>query len=228
MEIAYKSKNIIGINKPYGMPSQPDPTGDADAMTVTAEALKSMGESDRLWLVHRLDRRVGGAMLFARSSRAAAEISTLIQDGGLEKEYYAVVSGECEPSGIMTDYLYKDIRLNKAFVVSKERKGVKKAELTYTTLESRETSRGRLSLVKVRLITGRFHQIRAQFSSRGMPLVGDKKYGSRITTDGVSIALFSADISVKVGHESVSLSLRPNIESYPFSEFKEYFEKNND
>ena len=95
-EIIYKDKNVVVIVKPVAMPSQSDPTGDMDAMTKTSEILASIGESDALWLVHRLDRHVGGLLTFARNKKSAAELSKIIQDGALTKRYLAVCHGKAE------------------------------------------------------------------------------------------------------------------------------------
>lgn len=127
-----------------------------------------------IYPVHRLDLNVGGLMVYARSKRAAAELSRLIQEGQLEKEYVALVHGTPAPEGYLKDFLYKDSRKNKVFVVKKPRNGVKEAALSYRCLRP-----GEESLVQVLLHTGRSHQIRVQFASRGYPLVGDHKYGSR-------------------------------------------------
>jgi len=127
-----------------------------------------------IYPVHRLDLNVGGLMVYARTKKGAAQLSRLIQEGQLEKEYVALVHGTPAPEGYLTDFLYKDSRKNKVFVVKKPRAGVKEAALSYRCL-----CPGEESLVQVLLHTGRSHQIRVQFSSRGYPLVGDHKYGSR-------------------------------------------------
>lgn len=124
--------------------------------------------------VHRLDLNVGGVMVFARTKQAAADLSRSIQEGTMVKEYIAMVHGAPPETGDWEDLLWKDSRKNKVFVVNRQRAGVKKARLTYQVLSS-----GSNSLVRIRLYTGRSHQIRVQFSSRGFPLVGDHKYGSR-------------------------------------------------
>ena len=124
--------------------------------------------------IHRLDKNVGGVMVYARTKQAAASLSKAVQDGSLVKEYVALVHGTPPENGDWTDLLFKDSTKNKVFVVKKERRGVKKARL-----EFRRLSEGDTSLVRIRLHTGRSHQIRVQFSSRGFPLVGDHKYGAR-------------------------------------------------
>ena len=127
-----------------------------------------------IFTLHRLDQNVGGVMVDARNKQTAARFSQLIQDGLLVKEYVALVHGTPPEQGDWEDLLFKDSRKNKVFVVERQRTGVKKARLTYTRL-----TEGECSLVRIRLYTGRSHQIRVQFSSRGFPLVGDRKYGAR-------------------------------------------------
>ena len=138
--------------------------------------------------LHRLDKNVGGVMIFARTKAAAAQFSRLIQEGQLVKEYVALVHGTPPESGDWQDLLWKDSQKNKVFVVKRERKGVKKARLEYTRLTDSDPA-----LVRIRLHTGRSHQIRVQFSSRGFPLVGDHKYGSR--DEATSPMLFSCRIT---------------------------------
>lgn len=142
--------------------------------------------------VHRLDRAVAGLMVYARDSRTAGKLSALVSNRDFEKEYLAIVHGRPEnDSGIMRDLLFKDSAKNKSYVVTRMRKGVKEAELEYEVLSSANG----LSLVKIKLHTGRSHQIRVQFASRKMPLLGDVKYGS--TNKDCNIALWSHRLSFK-------------------------------
>lgn len=126
------------------------------------------------YTIHRLDRNVGGVMVYARTKEAAAALSRLVQSGELVKEYFAQVTGTPPEEAVWEDLLLKDSRKNKVFVVKRQRAGVKAAKLAYTRLTA-----GEVSLVRVRLHTGRSHQIRVQFASRGYPLAGDHKYGAR-------------------------------------------------
>ena len=126
--------------------------------------------------VHRLDVNVGGVMVFARTKQAAAVFSRLIQEGSFQKQYLALVHGVLPPEGRMEDLLWKDPARNKVFVVQRERKGVRSAALQYRTLETPAPDQ---TLVEITLETGRSHQIRVQFASRGCPLWGDHKYGAR-------------------------------------------------
>lgn len=126
------------------------------------------------YCVHRLDKAVGGVMVYARTRKAAAALSAAVAEREMKKEYLAVCQGAPEPpAGTMEDLLFKDSGKNKAFVVKRERKGVKSARLSYETLATGEDS----ALVHVTLDTGRFHQIRVQFASRKHPLLGDRRYG---------------------------------------------------
>ena len=163
MEILYSDRDIAVCVKPVGLESESE---------VPAALKESLG--GEIFPLHRLDRNVGGVMVYARTKQAAAALSKAIQDGAMVKEYVALVHGTPPQSGDWTDLLFKDSSKNKVFVVKKERRGVKKARLEFQRL-----TEGECSLVHIRLHTGRSHQIRVQFSSRGFPLVGDHKYGSR-------------------------------------------------
>ena len=145
--------------------------------------------------VHRLDRGVGGVMVYAKTPTAAAKLSAAVQARELKKEYLAVVRGNLEPEkGEMRDLLFHDRRQNKTFVVERQRAGVKEALLEYDTVERLTTARGEeCSLVHVLLHTGRTHQIRMQFASRGHTLLGDGKYGAR--GDNRQIALFATRLT---------------------------------
>ena len=163
MEILYSDKDLAVCIKPIGLDSEHE----------VPEALcAALG--GEVFPIHRLDKNVGGVMVYARSKKAAAALSKAVQDGSLVKEYVALVHGTPPEDGDWTDLLFKDSSKNKVFVVKKERKGVKKARL-----EFRRLTEGESSLVRIRLHTGRSHQIRVQFASRGFPLLGDHKYGAR-------------------------------------------------
>ena len=177
MNILYSDRDFAVILKPVGMDSEHD---------VPEQLKEALG--GEVYPIHRLDLNVGGVMVYARTRQAAASLSKAVQEGTLVKEYRALVHGTPPESGVWQDFLYKDSRKNKVFVVKKERKGVKKASLEFTRL-----TEGDPSLVHIRLHTGRSHQIRVQFASRGFPLVGDHKYGSR--DDATAPMLFSGRLS---------------------------------
>ncbi len=182
IEILYEDKDIVFCVKPVGMSSEHD----------LPQALKQQLDCE-IFTLHRLDTPVGGVMVYAKNKISAAKISKKIADNSdFNKTYLTVCEGEFEnPDGVMKDLLFKDSSKNKSFVVKKERKGVKKAELSYRVLNSGEYGGKTCSLVSVLLKTGRSHQIRVQFASRKHPLLGDGKYGSKINCP---IALFSHKI----------------------------------
>lgn len=163
MDILYSDRDIAVCVKDVGLDSEAD---------VPAALKEILG--GEFFTVHRLDQNVGGVMVYARNKAAAAQLSRAIQSGEMVKEYLALVHGTPPDSGLLEDLLWKDSSKNKVFVVKRERKGVKKAVLEYKTLRQGENA-----LVHIRLHTGRSHQIRVQFSSRGFPLLGDHKYGAR-------------------------------------------------
>jgi len=215
MEIVFKTNDFLIVNKPPLVPSQPDPSGDSDAMTLASSMLEAMGESSKLWLVHRLDRVVGGLLVFARCAKAAAELSRLAASGGLSKGYLAVVEGDA-PGGELCDFIYKDSVTSKAYVVKSERKGAKAASLFYNPIKTLDGK----TLVDIDLRTGRFHQIRVQFSSRKMSLVGDKKYGSR-DVKSKHPALFAYKLSFSLFGKEYSFKQLPDLTLYPWNIFCE-------
>lgn len=189
MEILFEDKYIVVLIKPVGIASQQDKSGRESFADKISAYLTEKGESGEIYVVHRLDRDVGGLMVYAKTSEAASSLSRQIQSGEMIKEYTAAVhSSPEEDSGFMEDLLFHDSKRNKSFAVTRERKGVRKAKLFYEKVKTENTAYGEASLVKIRLFTGRTHQIRVQFSSRKMPLIGDRKYGG---ADSESIALWS-------------------------------------
>ena len=217
VEILYKSKNTIVIYKPAGIPSQSDPSGDKDAMTLTSEMLRENGENDSLWLIHRLDRVVSGLLVFARNKRYAAILSEYVKERLVTKEYYAVVDGIAE-GGVLENLIFRDPRAGKAFIVERERQGTKSARLSYRSLATVETEKGAKTLVYVTLDTGRFHQIRAQLSHIKHPITGDGKYGSR-DNKARSIALMASHLSLDLENEKIDERRLPDLDLYPWSLF---------
>ncbi|MDD3165738.1 MAG: RluA family pseudouridine synthase [Oscillospiraceae bacterium] len=180
MEILYQDRRVLVCVKPVGVLSTDEPGG------VPELARAALGDEHAcVRTVHRLDRVVGGLMLLARSRMAASILGAQVRAGTFEKEYLAVLHGAPDaPQGTLRDFLHRDMAARKSYVVAENAEQAQLALLHYQVLCSADG----LSLVKIRLQTGRTHQIRVQFSARGMPLVGDRKYGA---DDGVEIALWS-------------------------------------
>lgn len=177
MEFLYSDMDIAVCIKPVGLDSE------AEVPEAIRQAL-----GGQVFPVHRLDKNVGGCMVYARTSQAAARLSRAVQEGAMVKEYVAMVHGTPPEKGDWQDLLWKDAQKNKVYVVKRERKGVKPARLEFIRLKA-----GDPSLVRIRLHTGRSHQIRVQFASRGYPLVGDHKYGAR--DDFTAPMLFSCALT---------------------------------
>ena len=191
MEILFSDRDIAVCVKSVGMDSEKQ----------VPEALTDcLGGS--FFPVHRLDLTVGGVMVYARNKEAAARLSRSIQDGAMVKEYVALVHGTPPEYGDWEDMLWKDSSKNKVFVVKRMRGGVKKARLEY-----RRLTEGENSLVRIRLHTGRSHQIRVQFASRGYPLAGDHKYGAR--DENTVPMLYSCRITFPYKRETVSFESFP-------------------
>ena len=181
MKVIYEDNHIIVVVKEPNIPSQSDKTGDIDMLTLVKNYVKEKynkpGEA-YIGLVHRLDRPVGGLMIFARTSKAASRLSEQVRNKFFKKKYLAVVDGEFDnKKGTLTDYLYKDERNNISKVVTETKKNAKLAKLDYEVLNYDD--KRNLSLVKIYLHTGRHHQIRVQMAHAGHSLFGDQKYGTR-------------------------------------------------
>lgn len=207
-EILYADAAVAVVVKPAGVLSQ----GDAeDAMPVLLQ--KQLGGT--IFPVHRLDQPTGGVMVYARTQDAAAKLSAQMQSEAFGKEYLAVLDGTPEPTeGELHDLLFFDRQKGKSYAVRRKRAGVKDARLAYRVLAQAEG----LTLVRVRLYTGRTHQIRVQFSSRGWPLTGDGKYGSR--NNRCAPALWSAELHFAhpVTGETLTFRSQPP-EAYPWTLF---------
>lgn len=209
IEILFQDSHIVVCVKPVGVLSQCD--GQMDMVALLKEQVGA-----EIFPVHRLDRNVGGVMAFARNAKAAATLSGQIQNGGFVKRYFAAVQGVPLPaSGEMTDLLFKDSRSGKTFVVDRPRKGVKEARLAYCTVHSAEGK----SLVLVRLFTGRTHQIRAQFASRRMPLLGDGKYGSRDKQCDIALWSYKVSFTHPTSGEPMDFAAYPDMNQYPWNCF---------
>ena len=177
MEIIYRDKDVVVAVKPGGVLSTDEPGG-------MPELLRQALGVENIRSVHRLDRVVSGLMVYALRGKAATELSRQMRSGEFHKEYLAVVAGNLPEAGTLRHLLLRDPEERKTYAVSEPQKGAKEAVLHYTVLDTC----GEKKLIRIRLETGRTHQIRAQFAAIGCPLVGDKKYGG---TECENIALWS-------------------------------------
>ena len=216
--ILYEDNHLLLVEKPVNVPVQEDNSRDKDLLTMLKEDIKiryNKPGNVYLGLVHRLDRPVGGLMVFAKTSKAASRLSDILRKRELDRKYLAVVRGvPSKKKSILEHYLYKDTKNNKVYVVSPNHKDAKKAVLEYETIGSKEG----LSILSVRLHTGRSHQIRVQLSESGFPLYGDQKYGQQVNSPGQQIALWAQSLEFPhpttketVNHQS----LPPN--KYPWN-----------
>ena len=178
LRVLYCDKELLVCEKPTDCLAEPGPGKNLPALA--AAWLREHGEDPAVRTVHRLDKAVGGLMVLARTQRAAASLIDQIAARTAEKEYLAVLRGVPEQDeAVLEDLLFHDSRTNKTFVVTRPRKGVREAKLSYRVVGRVKGEADPLSLVRVKLYTGRTHQIRAQFSHRGLPLLGDLRYGSK-------------------------------------------------
>lgn len=211
--ILYEDTHLLLIEKPMGVPSQ---EAENDCIP---RRLTERGYSVKV--VHRLDKPTGGVIAYARTDKAATKLSALVgQHDQFQKEYLAVVQGiPSHAEETYVDLLYHDVKRNKSYVVDRPRKGVREAKLDYSVLESVATDEGTFSLVRVRLHTGRTHQIRVQFASRKMPLYGDSRYGG---VKGACLGLWSHRLTFPhpISGEMLTAKSEPNWDVVPWCFFK--------
>ncbi|MBO5065032.1 MAG: RluA family pseudouridine synthase [Clostridia bacterium] len=212
MKILYEDSDIIVLEKPKGILSEDALNGEKGIVGILSDY-----KGKPVHLLHRLDRNVGGVMVFADNKQSAGALSRDIAEGRFFKEYLAVTDGiPEEDKGVYKDLLFKDSKKNRSYVVKRMRKGVREASLEYELLDKTENK----AMVRVLLHTGRTHQIRVQFSSRKMPLTGDRKYGSK-DGEGKDIALHSCRITFThpVTNEKMCFESAPDFNEYPWSLF---------
>lgn len=205
MEILFEDSAVIVCVKPVGIISQSDSGG--------GESMISLLESHtgaEIFPLHRLDRETGGVMVYAKTKAAAASLSRDIAERRFCKEYLAMLHGVPEKKeDTLCDLLFKDSRKNKSYVVSRERKGVKQAKLWYCLEDKKQIDGEWYSLVRVKLFTGRTHQIRVQFSHRKMPLAGDKKYGARDNLSGLGLWSYKLEFTHPQTRETAVFKASP-------------------
>lgn len=183
MEVIYEDNHIIVVNKPAGIPSQGDKSGDKDMLSIVKEYLREKYNKPGnvyVGLVHRLDRMTSGLMVFAKTSKGASRLSESIRIGDFKKEYMAVVSGTMNigKTEELEDYLVKNEKTNTSRVTDSTNRNAKLAKLKYTVIGNTKYNGKDYSYIRVKLYTGRHHQIRVQLSNIGHPLYGDVKYGN--------------------------------------------------
>lgn len=209
INVLYEDNHVLVVEKPVNIPTQEDQSGDLDLLTILKDDIKIRFQKPGnvfLGLVHRLDRPVGGVMVFAKTSKAASRLSDQIRKREFTKIYYAVITGTPEKTtDTLTHYLLKNSNTNEVKAVLPGTPEAKEAILNYEVLGSIHD----LSLVKVKLHTGRPHQIRVQFSTIGHPLFGDAKYGTA-NTKKAQIALWSHEIGFKHPTQNENLSFSSN------------------
>lgn len=223
ISIVYEDNHLLVAVKPPNMPSQEDVSGDRDILSLLKDDIKKRYNKPGnvyLGLVQRLDRPVGGLMVFARTSKAASRLSEAVRTRSIDKQYWAVVRGKPQAAkDRLEHYLRKDAQKNTVSVVSSDAPGAKQAILTYEVLETA----GDLSLLNVVLETGRPHQIRVQLAHIGCPLYGDQRYGASVNKPGQQIALWSRQLSFvhPVRKEPLSFQSNPP-NQYPWDVFTRY------
>lgn len=218
VNVLYEDNHIIVAVKPAGVLSQSDGSNAPDMLTILKAYIKEKYEKPGdvyLGLVHRLDRPVSGVMVFARTSKAASRLSDQIRTNKVEKLYRCVVRGVLESSGHLENYISKDENRNIATVIDSEKPGYKVCFLDYKPVMSREG----LTLTEIKLGTGRSHQIRAQMSHFGYPLIGDQKYGKKDNlAKDVALQSFKLSFEHPVKRENMSFEA-PFPDGYPWSLF---------
>ena len=214
LKVIYEDNHIIVVEKPANIPSQGDKTGDLDMLTIIKAYLKEKYNKPGnvyLGLVHRLDRPVGGVMVFAKTSKAASRLSEQVREKVFKKKYLVIVNGKFEEKkGTLKDYLLKKERLNKSRVVEEGTKNSKYAELDYEVLKYDKEQN--LSLLKINLHTGRHHQIRVQLSSRDHSIYGDAKYNGRGSARQLYLWAYELTIQNVISKEEMTFTSIPEKE----------------
>lgn len=211
LKVLYEDNHIIVVEKKPNIPSQADKTNDVDMLTIVKQYIKEKYNKPGevyLGLIHRLDRPVGGVMVFARTSKAAARLSEEVRNKVFKKKYLTIVDGKLEDkSGTLEDYLLKNERNNLSKVVEQGTKNAKYAKLDYEViLYNKEID---LSVLKIDLHTGRHHQIRVQLSSRGHSIYGDQKYGTRGRGKQIALWAYSLTIVHPITKEEMTFECLP-------------------
>lgn len=223
LTIIQEDNHLLFVEKPVNMPVQEDQSHDEDLLAYLKDFIKIRDQKPGnvyLSLVHRLDRPVGGTMVFAKTSKAASRLSDMLRRRAIDRTYLAVVRGQVsDNSGVLKGYMVKDRETNTSYLVDKSHKQGKSARLSYKRL----AVSGNLSLLEVKLDTGRSHQIRVQLAGMGHPIYGDQKYGQAVNQPGQQIALWATSLELihpvkKTPVKAISL---PDLKAEPWSNFKD-------
>lgn len=208
--ILYEDNHLLIVNKRVGEIVQGDQTGDKPLLELVRDYIRVKGNKPGnvfCGLVHRIDRPVSGAVIYARTSKALSRMCEMVKNRAVRKIYWAIVEGVAPEQGHLVHYMQKNERLNKSFVSETEKPGMQRAELTFQRIGHSE----RYSLLEVELHTGRHHQIRAQLSAIGHPIKGDLKYGARRSNEDGSISLHARRLVFEhpVSHETIDITAEP-------------------
>ncbi|MEY8320053.1 RluA family pseudouridine synthase [Lachnospiraceae bacterium 46-61] len=219
--ILYEDNDLICVIKPAGIPTQPDKTGDKDVMTFLNGYLENKKEENsHIGLIHRLDRPVGGVLLFSKNKYINSKLSQMMQQNKIKKEYLAIVCGKANQEGTLENYLQKNGRTNLSFVVDKQTINSKKAVLSYNRMQTIKENQDYYSLLNINLKTGRHHQIRVQLAYAGIPILGDQKYNTlQQWKKGTSIALWCYRLTFKHPKTNQNTILQCIPKQEPYSKF---------
>ena len=205
INILYEDSDIVVCEKESGLLSEYSENSPISLPKLLASQLNVK----ELFTVHRLDKDVGGVIVYAKNTQSASKLSSQMTDGSFKKQYVAVASGRLEEeSGTLCDLLFHDIKKNKTYTAKKKRAGVKEAILNYNELLYDEEND--LSVLNISLVTGRTHQIRVQLASRKCPILGDRKYGSSLNLKPIRLYSYSLSFSHPKSNEIVSVSSTPS------------------
>ncbi len=220
----FEDKSIALCEKPPHVLTLPDEKGERGLIDFLSDYYSEKGERTELYPVHRLDRQTGGLVVFAKTKKTASELSAIFAEHRNVKEYIAILDGAPpKDEDELKNILFADKRANKSYVVDRERKGAKEAVLSYTLLAASDYKDRQISLVRVTLKTGRMHQIRAQLSHIGAPLLGDGKYGSK--ENRCDVALWSYHLAFSLMDREYKFFSFPDICEFPWTLFSEEIEK---
>ncbi|MBQ4282323.1 MAG: RNA pseudouridine synthase [Lachnospira sp.] len=232
MKVIYEDSKILVIYKKAGQLTQSGKNFDVDLTSEVLNYRKKKGEDVYAALINRLDRQVSGLVLFAKTKAEAGRLSKQMQQGGFNKQYYGWICGKPKDNkGSLVDFLKKDEKSNTSMVVTEDESGAKRAELEYEVIKTVEvasdgesTETQYLSLVRIHLITGRHHQIRVQFASRGCPLLGDGKYGE---AGAVSVQDARNLCNIRVGRQEIALcAYSLEVDGNVYTVLPEWFSEN--